>query len=231
MSHDLSLVDTTPAPLICNSDRLNSTFPRFVCVFVFVFFFFFFFFFFFCFFSRSHNTEKVIYFLLLDRKKRRPACEDDAELIGRTRNDATAADPPKKRIDTLKVNVPATVQYQLSQGSPIIARRQVYRYEAPSMTRWPSCIIFRFSIDVSVAAACFRRRTEKVHGRHGLIDMRLESICRGSRGGPPKSGDGVDGIDEYVLCPPFCRAVPGRNVRPVTRRIRVREITITSARD
>ena len=76
--------------------------------------------------SHSHNTEKVIYFLLLDRKKRRPACEDDAELTVRTqRNDN--ADPPKKRIDTLKVNGPGTTQYQLSQGSPIIARRQVYK--------------------------------------------------------------------------------------------------------
>ena len=28
----------------------------------------------------SHNTEKVIYFLLLDRKKRRPCYEDETEL-------------------------------------------------------------------------------------------------------------------------------------------------------
>lgn len=80
------------------------------------------------FWTHSHNTEKVIYFLLLDRKKRRPACEDDAELVTRTqqqRNDNI--DPPKKRIDTLKVNGPVTAQFQLSQGSPIIARRQVYK--------------------------------------------------------------------------------------------------------
>ena len=75
----------------------------------------------------SHNTEKVIYFLLLDRKKRRPACEDDAELVVRAQR-TEPVDPPKKRIDTLKVNGPGlTAQYQLSQGSPIIARRQVYK--------------------------------------------------------------------------------------------------------
>ena len=36
----------------------------------------------------SHNTEKVIYFLLLDRKKRRPCYEDETEL-GRMRFNAT----------------------------------------------------------------------------------------------------------------------------------------------
>jgi len=75
----------------------------------------------------NHNTEKVIYFLLLDRKKRRPACEDDAELVVRAQR-TEPLDPPKKRIDTLKVNGPGTTQYQLSQGSPIIARRQVYNH-------------------------------------------------------------------------------------------------------
>jgi len=76
----------------------------------------------------NHNTEKVIYFLLLDRKKRRPACEDDAELVVRAQR-TEPVDPPKKRIDTLKVNGPGlTAQYQLSQGSPIIARRQVYNH-------------------------------------------------------------------------------------------------------
>ena len=28
----------------------------------------------------DHNTEKVIYFLLLDRKKRKPSYEDDTEI-------------------------------------------------------------------------------------------------------------------------------------------------------
>lgn len=79
--------------------------------------------------SFSHNTEKVIYFLLLDRKKRRPACEDDAEQTIRAQQQRQEnADPPKKRIDTLKVNGPVTAQFQISQGSPIIARRQIYKY-------------------------------------------------------------------------------------------------------
>ena len=33
----------------------------------------------------THNTEKVIYFLLLDRKSRKPAFEDDTEVIVRSR--------------------------------------------------------------------------------------------------------------------------------------------------
>ena len=33
----------------------------------------------------SHNTEKVIYFLLLERKRRKPAYEDDAEALMRAR--------------------------------------------------------------------------------------------------------------------------------------------------
>ena len=33
-----------------------------------------------CMFYCRHNTEKVIYFLLLDRKVRNPSCEDDEEI-------------------------------------------------------------------------------------------------------------------------------------------------------
>lgn len=36
-----------------------------------------------------HNTEKVVYFLLLDRKLRNPSIEDDIEI--RSRNDAGKA--------------------------------------------------------------------------------------------------------------------------------------------
>nr|CAI5844498.1 unnamed protein product [Callosobruchus analis] len=64
--------------------------------------------------SLGHNTEKVIYFLLLERKRRRPACEDEPDCILRVRNSGgggagvaaadVATDPPKKRIDTCRVN-------------------------------------------------------------------------------------------------------------------------------
>ena len=77
----------------------------------------------------NHNTEKVIYFLLLDRKKRRPAYEDETELILRCRSDSV--DPPRKRIDTApngkKMNGDGSsqdVKYDmLAVGSPIAPRR------------------------------------------------------------------------------------------------------------
>lgn len=49
----------------------------------------------------SHNTEKVIYFLLLERKRRRPARDDEP----RPPAPATPADPPRKRLDTCRVSI------------------------------------------------------------------------------------------------------------------------------
>ncbi|XP_071504512.1 LOW QUALITY PROTEIN: serine/threonine-protein kinase BRSK2-like, partial [Diadema antillarum] len=46
--------------------------------------------------SPHHNSEKVIYSLLLDRKQRKPSFEDELEY--RTRSDS--ADPPRKRVDS-----------------------------------------------------------------------------------------------------------------------------------
>ncbi|KAJ9589453.1 hypothetical protein L9F63_017356, partial [Diploptera punctata] len=75
--------------------------------------------------SPNHNTEKVIYFLLLERKRRRPAFEDDTEAIVRVRSESS--DPPRKRIDTCKVNGTATYQFgQISEGSPVTPRRQQF---------------------------------------------------------------------------------------------------------
>jgi hypothetical protein len=48
--------------------------------------------------NRHHNNEKVIYFLLLDRKVRKPAVEEETEVIIRSRCDIP--DSPRKRIDT-----------------------------------------------------------------------------------------------------------------------------------
>ena len=79
--------------------------------------------------SCSHNTEKVIYFLLLERKRRRPALEDDDEAI-RPRNDvAETSDPPKKRLDTCRINGQNCLHFgQISEGSPLTPRRQAFKY-------------------------------------------------------------------------------------------------------
>ena len=68
-------------------------------------------------------AEKVIYFLLLDRKKRKPSHEDDTEVI--VRNRCGSQDPPRKRIDSYNKN---GISYtELSQGSPITPRRKLYK--------------------------------------------------------------------------------------------------------
>ncbi len=38
--------------------------------------------------NNSHNNEKVIYFLLLDRKRRKPSYEDETESIIRNRSES-----------------------------------------------------------------------------------------------------------------------------------------------
>lgn len=75
----------------------------------------------------SHNTEKVIYFLLLERKRRRPAYEDETDSVLRIRN-VESQDPPKKRIDTCRVNGQNTLHFaQISEGSPLTPRRSHYK--------------------------------------------------------------------------------------------------------
>ncbi|XP_066601191.1 serine/threonine-protein kinase BRSK2 isoform X2 [Prorops nasuta] len=78
--------------------------------------------------SPNHNTEKVIYFLLLERKRRRPACEDELEAVRGSLRGPTAqveADPPRKRVDTCRVNGSAALNLgQISHGSPLTPRRQ-----------------------------------------------------------------------------------------------------------
>ena len=68
-------------------------------------------------------SEKVIYFLLLDRKKRKPSHEDDTEVI--VRNRCGSQDPPRKRIDSYSKN--GFSYTELSQGSPITPRRKLYK--------------------------------------------------------------------------------------------------------
>lgn len=81
--------------------------------------------------NERHNIEKVIYFLLLERKLKMPSNEDDDELIHmRTRmnNDA-----PKKRVD--KYKSPTSGRYsQLTIGSPDVGRRGLIINQSSSNT-------------------------------------------------------------------------------------------------
>ncbi|CAG2163308.1 unnamed protein product [Oppiella nova] len=74
----------------------------------------------------NHNTEKVIYFLLLDRKRRRPCFEDETESIIRNRSES--ADPPRKRVDVRPggSSTPKPTPEILADGSPITPRRFPY---------------------------------------------------------------------------------------------------------
>ncbi|KAK2725597.1 serine/threonine kinase SAD-1-like [Artemia franciscana] len=73
-----------------------------------------------------HNTEKVIYFLLLDRKRRKPAQEDEMEALV-PRDKTEVPDPPRKRTDTIKLNgTSPTKHLTLAEGSPIAPRKQLY---------------------------------------------------------------------------------------------------------
>ncbi|VVC96495.1 unnamed protein product [Leptidea sinapis] len=86
--------------------------------------------------SSHHNTEKVIYFLLLERKRRRPARDDEP----RPPALAAPSDPPRKRLDTCRVNGQSAHFGQISEGSPITPRRSQFRsYATPSVfIRWKS---------------------------------------------------------------------------------------------
>uniref|UniRef100_A0A914WY90 non-specific serine/threonine protein kinase n=1 Tax=Plectus sambesii TaxID=2011161 RepID=A0A914WY90_9BILA len=69
--------------------------------------------------SERHNTEKMVYFLLLDRKRRRPAQEDETEVI--LRGSSHAFDPPKKRTDSSRPT--RYMVGSISEGSPINPRK------------------------------------------------------------------------------------------------------------
>ncbi|XP_064602017.1 LOW QUALITY PROTEIN: serine/threonine-protein kinase BRSK2-like [Liolophura sinensis] len=70
--------------------------------------------------NTKHNTEKVVYFLLLDRKLRNPSIEDDVEIKSKTES----ADPPRKRVDAVQLNgQPRLSLGSISEGSPVASRR------------------------------------------------------------------------------------------------------------
>ncbi|PAV64771.1 hypothetical protein WR25_26259 isoform A [Diploscapter pachys] len=68
--------------------------------------------------STRHNTEKMVYFLLLDRKRRKPAQEDETEIVHRG---AITNDPPRKRTDSARANRYAVGS--IADGSPINPRK------------------------------------------------------------------------------------------------------------
>jgi len=98
-----------------------------------------------------HNTEKVIYFLLLDRKLRQPTLDDSDDAKQRSRSGSRKkkkkkirskrkkrtryilADFPQKRIDRQRSNGSiggasnrSGIVAQLTEGSPLVPRRQLY---------------------------------------------------------------------------------------------------------
>lgn len=65
--------------------------------------------------------------MLLERKRRRPALEDEDETV-RPRTNPEITDPPKKRLDTCRLNGQNSYNIgQISEGSPITTRRQAFK--------------------------------------------------------------------------------------------------------
>ncbi|XP_059179536.1 serine/threonine-protein kinase BRSK2-like isoform X3 [Physella acuta] len=70
--------------------------------------------------NAKHNTEKVVYFLLLDRKLRNPSVEDEVDV----RHRSESADPPRKRVDAVQFSGQARLSLgNISEGSPVASRR------------------------------------------------------------------------------------------------------------
>jgi hypothetical protein len=122
-----------------------------------------------------HNTEKVIYFLLLDRKMRQPSHEDVEDAKQRSRSGSRkfifqiflihssfiSADVPQKRVDRHRSNGTSIGQSpnpnscrpsivgQLAEGSPLVPRRQLYsnniRYQSLEISSKSSTFSILFS--------------------------------------------------------------------------------------
>lgn len=90
--------------------------------------------------SPHHNCEKVVYFLLLDRKQRKQTIDDDDDLLKPRTDRIDIADPPRKRIDTCDHS--KLIFGQISVGSPLQPRRQTFNnqknYARRSLSSTPS---------------------------------------------------------------------------------------------
>ncbi|RUS81919.1 hypothetical protein EGW08_010305, partial [Elysia chlorotica] len=76
--------------------------------------------------NAKHNTEKVVYFLLLDRKLRNPSVEDDLDVRHRSESGThnSLSDPPRKRVDAVQFSDQARLSLgNISEGSPVASRR------------------------------------------------------------------------------------------------------------
>ena len=62
--------------------------------------------------------EKVVYFLLLDRKRRQPALKDNIPLRKRWKNRASSRETPHKRVDSVKLD---TSEPAAAPVSPLIS--------------------------------------------------------------------------------------------------------------
>ncbi|XP_055901372.1 serine/threonine-protein kinase BRSK2-like isoform X5 [Biomphalaria glabrata] len=87
--------------------------------------------------NAKHNTEKVVYFLLLDRKLRNPSVEDEVDV----RHRSESADPPRKRVDAVQFGGQARLSLgNISEGSPVASRRalKVQQVRKASLSGSPS---------------------------------------------------------------------------------------------
>ncbi|XP_055901379.1 serine/threonine-protein kinase BRSK2-like isoform X12 [Biomphalaria glabrata] len=103
--------------------------------------------------NAKHNTEKVVYFLLLDRKLRNPSVEDEVDVRHRSESGKShstsvsagsgqeQADPPRKRVDAVQFGGQARLSLgNISEGSPVASRRalKVQQVRKASLSGSPS---------------------------------------------------------------------------------------------
>ena len=116
-------------------------------------------------------AEKVIYFLLLDRKKRKPSYEDETEVLVRAR--CGSSDPPRKRVDHCKLN--GITYNQLSQGSPVTPRRNLYRWVLlPSLYKTVN-LIDCFLQKTSLLSCCFFSSPKHSRVESSILQIILRS--------------------------------------------------------
>lgn len=73
---------------------------------------------------------------MLERKRRRPALEDEEEQPRRNES-SEPIDPPRKRLDTCRLNGQNCLNYgQISEGSPLTPRRQAFKYAFQSLIQY-----------------------------------------------------------------------------------------------
>ncbi|GMT35678.1 hypothetical protein PFISCL1PPCAC_26975, partial [Pristionchus fissidentatus] len=162
--------------------------------------------------SARHNTEKMVYFLLLDRKRRKPANEDDTEVV--IRGNAVVSDPPKKRTDSSRPGRYAVGS--IADGSPINPRKQYGRYRSgrhASLGGSPNGSPRTSSRDVfslTSNQSSFSARGERSEDRENSRESRGRSATRNSNN------------YHYYTQPvdPACLAEAARHVRAVRQQER-----------